>query len=99
MRTLLIPSLFFAATLLAAQQLSAPEAIEPPIAPPASVPPPPTLESEEDADGEEMPEPSVPSDGTGRVNEFQSDEVSLVLRTLARQVGANLVLSDRAAKE
>ncbi len=95
MRTLLILCLIFAATLLAAQQPPGDpsEPIEPPIASPELATPP--LESEEETTAAQ----SVSSAGSGRINEFQGDDVSLVLRTLARQTGANLVVSDRVAKE
>ena len=43
--------------------------------------------------------PTVPTTAptTGRLNEFQGDEIGLVLRTLARQAKMNVVISDKVA--
>jgi len=74
---------------------SRPAVIEPPLTFPA-VPPPP-------APGTVAPELSAPvSNGglaptTSRLNEFQGDEISLVLRSLARQAKINIVVSDKVA--
>jgi type IV pilus secretin PilQ/predicted competence protein len=62
-----------------------PAPIEPPIATaPGLTPPPP---------GTELGAPPSAS----RVNEFQGDEISLVLRTLARQASMNVVVSEKVS--
>ncbi|MDB6149569.1 MAG: Type and secretion system protein [Chthoniobacter sp.] len=79
----------------------APAAIEPPvavtgevaqIAPPAAVP-----------DAAPIPgvdpalTPVAPAPNGNRLNDFQGDPIDLVLRTLARQAGMNIVVSDQVA--
>ncbi len=53
----------------------------PPAGVPADLPPPASAE--------------LPPPGATRVNEFQGDEIGLVLRTLARQAKMNVVISDK----
>jgi hypothetical protein len=48
----------------------------------------------ETVDGESEPQ-AVDWSTRGRINEFQGDEIGLVLRTLARQAKINMVISDR----
>ena len=63
---------------------------EPPVSSPLPVDPP--SADDEEKESEETPEAKqVPT----RINEFQGDNIGLVLRTLARQAGVNLVLSDQ----
>ncbi|MEO8353489.1 MAG: secretin N-terminal domain-containing protein, partial [Chthoniobacteraceae bacterium] len=74
----------------------APAPIDPPITYPA-VPPPPVPPQGT------ATELNVPGDNVGlaptagRLNEFQGDDISLVLRTLARQAEMNIVVSDKVA--
>jgi type IV pilus assembly protein PilQ len=68
-----------------------PAPIEPPIAIPSApgVPPAPAVSDSA------LVAPS--GSNTSRLNEFQGDEIGLVLRTLARQGGMNVVVSDKVA--
>ncbi len=74
----------------------APAPIDPPITfpavPPPPVPPPGTA-TELNAPGESL----ALSPTASRLNEFQGDDISLVLRTLARQAEMNIVVSDKVA--
>lgn len=67
-----------------------PAPIEPPIAIPSApgVPPAPAV-----SDSALV----APATNASRLNEFQGDEIGLVLRTLARQGGMNVVVSDKVA--
>lgn len=67
-----------------------PAPIEPPINLPIVPPPPIPTGSELSTNGGLAPTAT-------RLNEFQGDEVSLVLRTLARQAKINIVVSDKVA--
>src|SRR5687767_15421409 len=66
-----------------------PAPIEPPINLPLVPPPPPPA-------SDLAPNSGLAPTAT-RLNEFQGDEVSLVLRTLARQARINIVVSDKVA--
>ena len=68
---------------------TAPAPIEPPINLPLVPPPPPPA-------SDLAPNSGLAPSAT-RLNEFQGDEVSLVLRTLARQARINIVVSDKVA--
>ena len=68
---------------------TAPAPIEPPINLPLVPPPPPPA-------SDLAPNSGLAPTAT-RLNEFQGDEVSLVLRTLARQARINIVVSDKVA--
>ena len=48
-------------------------------------------------DATALPPVSALPPTTGRLNEFQGDEIGLVLRTLARQAKMNVVISDKVA--
>ena len=70
-----------------------PAPIEPPIAIPNAPAVPPVSAGTSDAALVAPP----PGANTSRLNEFQGDEIGLVLRTLARQGGMNVVVSDKVA--
>jgi type IV pilus assembly protein PilQ len=70
-----------------------PAPIEPPIAIP-NAPAVPPVPAPGDA---ALVAPSSQGMNTSRLNEFQGDEIGLVLRTLARQGGMNVVVSDKVA--
>ena len=70
-----------------------PAPIEPPIAIPNAPAVPPVPAGTSDAALVAPP----PGANTSRLNEFQGDEIGLVLRTLARQGGMNVVVSDKVA--
>ncbi len=68
-----------------------PEAIDPPIQSPVTQQViPPVI-----PDASAMPAASTLPPNATRLNEFQGDEIGLVLRTLARQAGMNIVVSDK----
>ena len=75
-----------------------PAPIDPPILPstPQQVAPP-AGTTTETVVVTEMPAASTIAPTTGRLNEFQGDEIGLVLRTLARQAKMNVVISDKVA--
>ena len=76
-----------------------PAPIDPPILPstPTQVAPPAGTTTTETVVVTEMPTASAVAPTTGRLNEFQGDEIGLVLRTLARQAKMNVVISDKVA--
>ena len=75
-----------------------PAPIDPPILPstPQQVAPPVGGTTDPLAAGG-LPTTSTIAPTTGRLNEFQGDEIGLVLRTLARQAKMNVVISDKVA--
>jgi type IV pilus assembly protein PilQ len=92
-------------------QQDAPPAITPPAVPPTTAPapiePPITVPTAPGVPGapatDAIPALNPPTNGAGlppsatRISEFQGDEISLVLRTLARQAKMNVVISDKVA--
>ena len=75
-----------------------PAPIDPPIlpsTPQTSVPVLPSVPDAAAAGG--FPAAPALAPTTGRLNEFQGDEIGLVLRTLARQAKMNVVISDKVA--
>ncbi|HET6408045.1 MAG TPA: secretin N-terminal domain-containing protein [Chthoniobacteraceae bacterium] len=72
-----------------------PSPIEPPIAIPnaPAVPPAPASNVSDSA----LVAPGSQGSNAARLNEFQGDEIGLVLRTLARQGNMNVVVSDKVA--
>ena len=77
---------------------NSPAPIDPPILPstPQQVAPPAAGAADPTATGG-LPPASTIAPTTGRLNEFQGDEIGLVLRTLARQAKMNVVISDKVA--
>jgi hypothetical protein len=80
----------------------APAAIEPPLLPPPTndqmIPPaPPSTTSPTTDDLPPMTAPTQLSPTASRLNEFQGDEIGLVLRTLARQAGVTVIVTDKVS--
>jgi type IV pilus assembly protein PilQ len=106
-----LSALVFAASAVIAQTPAAPgtpAAVEPPTpatpatpggaVTPAPIPPPTETPAGAAVPGVNTPVPGVPAAGdpnAPRVSEFQGDDVSLVLRTLARQAGMSVVVSPK----
>jgi type IV pilus assembly protein PilQ len=90
-------------------QQTAPPAITPPAVPPtapAPIEPPIAVPTAPGVPAPAAPDATLPLNPPGnsglpptatRINEFQGDEIGLVLRTLARQAKMNVVISDKVA--